>query len=863
MNTLSAVGASAFGAGANFVQINDITGTGTAALTLNAGVAQTLGNGITMVSADTATVGSATVVNIGAGATLTLLQTPGSVSPNVVAPPAGVPLAAAVWVVNNTTTVALPGGINTALIAGPGTLSLGGALANFNVQGSLGQPASPLVPPAPLAAPFPFAPVSSLVSTAVGGVAFGDLTVSAVVANGGVAINGVASGALVGGVANAGRVLFTAANTYAGATNVNSGTLQIGDDATGSINAGSLVTIAPGASLDLALAPALAVGQGHFSNIVFNSGWLNAIGVNINFIDGPVLGAGALNQVGTGRTILTNTNLYTGGTNVRAGSLDIGNGVGGTIAAASAVTVSGGATLNINMATGATLGNGIANTGTINGLATGTNTLSGIISGAGVFNQGNAAVALPPGVVGPLGTGRTILTGNNTYTGATTVNSGTLQIGDGVTAGTSIAPSGQVQVNAGGTLAINLATGGTFANGVNLLAANSALNTIQAGTNTLSGAIVGLGTLSQTGTGTTILTNAGNTYAGATTVSAGTLQIGTAGTAGSVGAGNISVRTGGTLLVVNIGGPVVNVLANNISNTVGGAGSVSVNSANTNTLSGILSDGGGGVLSLTSNTTGGSFTILTGANTYSGGTTVATGFLSVGNASVSGGANAGATAGTGLVTVNAGATLFVDLLNGETFANNVQNNGNVSTAAFAPSTQTISGNITGGGTFSHDPNGTGGTTNLTGNNNYTGATTVGNGAVASTLLVNGSLGNTTVTVNNLATLGGTGTIAGAVNVLAGGILAPGNSPGTITTGNLTLNAGSNSNFELRVPGTIGGGVNDLVNVNGNLVINAGAILNITPLAAPLPAFTSGSYRLFNYTGALTYAAGNFVRLRSA
>ena len=91
--------------------------------------------------------------------------------------------------------------------------------------------------------------------------------------------------------------------------------------------------------------------------------------------------------------------------------------------------------------------------------------------------------------------------------------------------------------------------------------------------------------------------------------------------------------------------------------------------------------------------------------------------------------------------------------------------------------------------------------------------------------MDGSLGAGSVNVASGATLGGAGTIGGPVTIQNGGILAPGDSPGTLTVGTLTLNSGSISNYQLGTPNEVGGGVNDLVKVNGNLTL-AGT-LNVT------------------------------------
>src|SRR5204863_9911412 len=102
----------------------------------------------------------------------------------------------------------------------------------------------------------------------------------------------------------------------------------------------------------------------------------------------------------------------------------------------------------------------------------------------------------------------TILSGASTYTGATTINAGTLQLGDGTTNGSI---SGNVASNA--VLAFNPASGTTM---------------------NLAGVISGSGTVNQIGTGTTILSGA-STYSGGTSIASGTLQLGDGTTNGSIG----------------------------------------------------------------------------------------------------------------------------------------------------------------------------------------------------------------------------------------------------------------------------------------------------------------------------------------
>ena len=129
---------------------------------------------------------------------------------------------------------------------------------------------------------------------------------------------------------------------------------------------------------------------------------------------------------------------------------------------------------------------------------------------------------------------------------------------------------------------------------------------------------------------------------------------------------------------------------------------------------------------------------------------------------------------------------------------------------------------------------------LTGNNTFSGGTTVNGG----TLLVNNTAGSGTgsgpVSINPGGALGGIGTIGGQVSFAAGATLAPGsNGSGTLTiTNDLGLNNASMLQFQL---GTNG----DQVAVTGDLTL--GGTFNISDAAG----FGPGTYTLFTYGGALS------------
>jgi fibronectin-binding autotransporter adhesin len=151
------------------------------------------------------------------------------------------------------------------------------------------------------------------------------------------------------------------------------------------------------------------------------------------------------------------------------------------------------------------------------------------------------------------GTGTQVLTGNNTYTGPTIVNSGTLQIGTGGANG-SIASTSEVKGSAG-TLVVDLNLSGTFGKNIS---GGVAITQAGTGTLTLTGTNTTNGLTSVTSTGT-LIANAGLgggaavSGSGALTVNGGiggnatVTSTGTLSASGNIG-GSASVTGGGTII---------------------------------------------------------------------------------------------------------------------------------------------------------------------------------------------------------------------------------------------------------------------------------------------------------------------------
>lgn len=615
----------------------------------------------------------------------------------------------------------------------------------------------------------------------------------------------------------------------------------------------------------------------------------------------------ALEKLYSGTQILSGNNTYTGGTTVRDGILQIGNG--GT--------------------TGSISGNVVVEylwhpyTPTDGAIAFNRSdalSFGGSISGSGRIIQN--------------GPGTLTLSGSNSYTGSTLISGGILSVaslsnGDsnsGIGASSSDAAN---LVLDGGTLRYTgaarstdrlftvTAKGGSLdASGTGALSFTSTDSIVMGGSGSRALTLTGTGTgslasvignptgsttsLIKEGAGTWTLSGT-NTFTGGVTIKAGTLTASTNANFG--GAGGTIGLAGGTLNLANNTGSTFNrsvtvsadstVNSNRVTNGAGVTHTLGALSIGSQTLSiargtGATSGTGGiifGATTLTGNSTfspGSNAALTLGAltdggtartitKTGAGALTLATSATSLvtstavnlqaGNINLN---HANALGALSNVTISSGATLAVGTSVNATFGA-LNGTGSITLGG---NTLTIgtSNNLTSsfGGTISGTngklvKNGAG-TLTLTSAHTYTGGTTISGGRVRANNSTGSAFGTGAVTVQLNTTLSGIGAFTGAATVH--GTYAPGNSVGNLTSGSITV--GSTGAYEWEINNATGTAGNtsggwDLATINGTLVFQSGATLslkslgldNLSGLATNFDGSASYSWKIAGTTGGIT------------
>lgn len=437
-----------------------------------------------------------------------------------------------------------------------------------------------------------------------GSVTLGNATLSCGNKNTDTTFSGVISDSGAGQLTKVGNGIFTLSNnnTYSGNTNINGGTIKI--SANNNLGNGNITF--NGGTLQV------TSDINTTKTITLNGpGILNVDSTKTLDCQGLISSGGSLTKTGQGTLILSVANSYAGATNISLGSLQAN--IINAVPALSAITVNGSAVFNLNnfdQNIGSLAGNGLVYLGGAQ-LSTGNDnsdtSFSGMISESGSLIK--------------VGTGIFSLLANNTYSGSTTISSGTISVDtlNALPTATSLTLGGgssQLTLNnSSQTLGSISGSGQIYLNGVT----TPHLNVGSDGSSTSFTALApnyvsGNGVLTKEGAGTFTLAG-NNTYSGGTHIDDGILKISQA---SNLGMGEITFN-GASLETTSS-------FSTNANITINSTGTFLVDALVTITCTGQISGNG----SLIKDSTGTLVLTPAGGNNYLGDTTVDLGILRCG-----------------------------------------------------------------------------------------------------------------------------------------------------------------------------------------------------------------------------------------
>ncbi len=354
------------------------------------------------------------------------------------------------------------------------------------------------------------------------------------------------------------------------------------------------------------------------------------------------------------------------------------------------------------------------------------------------------------------------------------------------------------------------------------------------GTFVFNGAITGSGGITRTGTSSNLILAGNNSYAGSTSINAGTLQIGNDGATGSLGNGPVSIASGATLRFDRTGTVLV-------SNDITGSGRVIVNGA---TSSDVVSLGGDNDFTGEVRVDNGSLRVSDARQLGDGTKSIivasASALLRINGASAPvifppefsfytsnpNGAilnEAGDNEILGNLTISSGAgNTRITVASGSLTIHGTVTSNYTSRALDlrGAATGIINGNFidgTGGNVITGFSKNDAGTWTLNGNNAISCTTVISGGK----LVINGTHASGAVSVASGATLAGRGSLTAATTIT--GTLAPGDGVGTMNFGS-TLSFGSASKLQWEI------GTNSLIADQaisaGTVSVTSGAKINV-------------------------------------